>query len=349
MPGYSLSSFRGTPGACLKDVLARNSSKHRHAEALACLEQSRDFFIVGTDKGIEAARPLALYYSFMNLVKAFCLTRGTAGTFDRAQHGLSAPATGSGTSIDHTTLDAYRSPNRENRLQVFDELRSTLIGQHSPKQSLIELGYVLPQILPGHRLWAQATGQRERFISLHDIQFWRNKDTREVWLRVYLVAHDLSRVGISHRSFLELSGLGIDFKEVDTDKEPAASQLICFEQIQPAMYPANHPADVLNDLVAGIKPRLWATVATASPYRRYYAYLCPKNERDSLLPQILSIYALTYYLGSVTRYRPQEFEYLLSGKFGPRVQDFVVGQPLQFLYLMVSEIAQHDITKPSIL
>ena len=61
------------------------------------------------------------------------------------------------------------------------------------------------------------------------------------------------------------------------------------------------------------------------------------------------MYAVTFYLGSITRYRPHHFDALLRGGFGPRVRDFVTGQPLQFLYLMASEIAQREITRPSIL
>jgi hypothetical protein len=40
------------------------------------LQQAQDFFSAGTERGFESARPLALYYSYMNLVKSLCLTRG---------------------------------------------------------------------------------------------------------------------------------------------------------------------------------------------------------------------------------------------------------------------------------
>ena len=91
------------------------------------------------------------------------------------------------------------------------------------------------------------------------------------------------------------------------------------------------------------------TVSTIPPYRRYYVYLCPLAEQQHRLPQLLSMYAVTFYLGSITRYRPHHFDALLKGAFGPRVRDFVTGQPLQFLYLMASEMAKRDIARPSIL
>jgi hypothetical protein len=77
--------------------------------------------------------------------------------------------------------------------------------------------------------------------------------------------------------------------------------------------------------------------------------LCPAAEQPARLSQILSTYAITYYLGSITRYRPHHYDAITKSTFGPRIQDFVTGQPLQFLYLMASEFARQDVTKPSIL
>jgi hypothetical protein len=66
------------------------------------------------------------------------------------------------------------------------------------------------------------------------------------------------------------------------------------------------------------------------------------------MPQLASIYALTFYLGSVTRYRPNAFRELMNGAFEPRISDFVAGHAAQFVYLMASEFARRDVTKPSI-
>jgi hypothetical protein len=51
----------------------------------------------------------------------------------------------------------------------------------------------------------------------------------------------------------------------------------------------------------------------------------------------------------LTRYRPHHFPNITSSAYGPRVQDFVTGQPQQFLYLLASEFAEREIAKPSIL
>src|SRR5438552_1418487 len=88
---YALQSllFALDPWAVIKRGIEEECPKGRRPEALACLEQARDFYSSATQAGIVASRPLTLYYSFMNLAKAFCLTRGARTTFDQAQHGIS--------------------------------------------------------------------------------------------------------------------------------------------------------------------------------------------------------------------------------------------------------------------
>ena len=102
------------------------------------------------------------------------------------------------------------------------------------------------------------------------------------------------------------------------------------------------------NLVKSVRDYLWVTVASVPPYRRYYLYLAPTADHAQLLPQLLSIYAVTFYLGSITRYRPHHFDKIVDSPMGPRIEEFISGQPLQFIYLMASEFAEQDVTKPSI-
>jgi len=336
--------FALDPWAIIRQVVESECQARRRKEALACLEQAEDFYSVGIGRGVEAARPLALYYSYMNLLKAFCLTRGAPVSFDQAAHGLSERLRGNRRELVDAFLEATPSPQR-NRLQNFDELLRVLTGHPLAGPTQYDLTALLPQILSGHRLWSQAADRQERFVAVDDIQFWHDLGTRELWIRVYFLSEDLSRLGVGHRRLLQESGLVATFREVASD----AQGKLCFEQIARLPCPNNYPADHLHRLVDIIRPNLWVTVATIPPYRRYYIYLCPPAERPHLLPQLLSMYAVTFYLGSITRYRPHHFDALLKGNYGPRVRDFVTGQPLQFLYLMASELAQRDIAKPSIL
>ncbi|WP_421884188.1 YaaC family protein [Methylibium sp.] len=347
---YALQSllFALDPWAIIVRAIETRCPKARRPEALACIEQARDFFASATQVGAVSARPLTLYYSFMNVVKAYCLTHGVQPTFDKAQHGLSEQLRAPSRELVDAYLRAFPSPNGAGVLQNFAEFKAAVSGTGLAANTDFDLPLLLPQIVPGHRLWAQGAHKAERFIATREIQFWNEPANRTMWLRIYLVADDLSRLTVSHRRLLTESGMAPSFREVACAETWENRPLICLEQVAPMAY-VNYPADQLHELVAPVRHLFWMTVSTVTPYRRYYVYLCPPAERPALLPQLLSIYAISYYLGSITRYRPHHFDLVSTGTLGPRIQDFITGQPLQFIYLMASEFAEQDVTKPAIL
>jgi hypothetical protein len=97
-----------------------------------------------------------------------------------------------------------------------------------------------------------------------------------------------------------------------------------------------------------VRHHLWRTILIMPPYRRYYLYAAPAAEHPQVLPQVLSIYTLTYYLGSIVRYRPHHFDVILEGEYGPFIEAFLNDQPAQFIYLMASEFAEKEVTKAAI-
>jgi hypothetical protein len=159
---------------------------------------------------------------------------------------------------------------------------------------------LIPQIVPGHRMWAMAAKKTERFIATHDIQYWSDHPARQMWLKFYFVANDLTRLSITHARLLAESRLGPDFREVSCNETHNGQPLLCFEQVNQHQY-QNYPADELHALVAQVRNRLWMTVATVPPYRRFYVYLAPTTEQLFIVPQLLSIYAITYYLALSAR------------------------------------------------
>jgi len=64
---------------------------------------------------------------------------------------------------------------------------------------------------------------------------------------------------------------------------------------------------------------------------------------------MLSIYLLMFFFGSVTRYSPLYFEDLLDSKYGPLFDTFISESPMQFLYLMASDILDREVSKPAII
>jgi hypothetical protein len=317
------------------------------SEASSYIAQAQDFYTSALSSNIHAAKPVQLYYSYLNIAKAFVICRGIQPSLAQIQHGLNEAVTPGGHEFLNAYIKFWSSPNNRGVLQAFDEFMRALGVSRPPNGAENPIVHLVPQILSGHRLWAAAAAMNERFIALQRIQFIENRKSKRVWLRIYLFADDVRRLGYSQNSVLTDAGLATDFRKVKCVEKVDGRALICIEQITTEVY-GRHGVDIAATLVASIKGSLWATVGSSPPYRRYYLYLCPAGERPSVISQIASIYALTFYLGSVTRYRPNAFSDLLDGPFGPRVSEFVAGQPAQFVYLMASEFARRDVTRPSI-
>lgn len=346
---YGLQSnlFAADPWTIIRDKVRTDCPLSARQEANACVEQASDFFGSSQTSIITAARPLQLYYCFLNLVKALILTKGKVPTFDQAGHGLSERLTPGGRELRDAYLEAYPSPGARGNRQVFGEFYKLLYGRNVTANTRYDLSLLIPQILPGHRLWASAANKQERFISIHEIRFKQNS-ANELWLDLMVIADDLTRLGVTRKQFLEESRLLATFHEVQCLETLGQHKLLCFEQTSRTRF-AHRPSDEIQSLVDGFKENIWVTVNGAQPYRRYYVYLAPPPEHSAVLHQLLSIYAVTFYLGSITRYRPQLFDTFLADAFGPRIEEFVSVQPLQFIYLMASEFAMQEVTKPALI
>jgi len=55
-----------------------------------------------------------------------------------------------------------------------------------------------------------------------------------------------------------------------------------------------------------------------------------------------------FYLSSITRYRPHQFDRILEQRYGPFIQAFLNDQPQQFLFLMSSLFSKRDVTKAAL-
>lgn len=340
--------FAIDPWVIMKDSITKQiQNDQSKEEALSYIDQAEDFYKSALQSQIDAAKPVQLYYSYLNIVKAFILCRNQHNSLPRIGHGISESLPQGGKEFKDAYIDCWKSPDNQGRIQAFDEFSQALGYSRLQGRRRIPIANLVPQILPGHRLWASAANKKERFLSLQRIQFTHDTSTKEVWLRFYLYHDDLPRLGHSQHVVLRQSGTNKDFRIVECIERKENRDLICFENTTPLSY-ARHGVDMAERLAKDVKDKLWSTVTSVSPYRRYYLYLCPPHAQPHLLPQLASIYALTFYLGSVTRYRPTVFRSILEGAYGPRISEFVSGQPAQFIYLMASEFAKRDVTQPAI-
>jgi len=184
-------------------------------------------------------------------------------------------------------------------------------------------------------------------LTIEDFDVLHPPATKQVWLNLYLNRKDLERINISEARVLSQADLA-EFEVASGYSWYSPKDLICYQQRNPDSYLAD-PAEALTQIIRRSRNKIWDTVKTASPYRKPYIYCCPPAEQRVRLPQMLSIYLLMFFLGSVTRYSPGDFEDILDSKYGPFFDTFISESPMQLLYLMASDILGREVSKPAII
>ena len=122
-----------------------------------------------------------------------------------------------------------------------------------------------------------------------------DQQARSLWLSMILYRDDISRLGVGHSALLHGCRLGTRFRQVKSSEAIGDRRLIVYEQLDPVTYRAR-PSDDVPALVTSFKNDIWTVVGTGHPYRRYYVYVAPTPDHPMVVPQLLSVYALMYYL-----------------------------------------------------
>jgi hypothetical protein len=342
--GFQSRIFTSNPWAVIEEGIAQKCPKNLRKSAYAFRDQAQDFFEMGQASKLTYAKPLPFYYSFLNLVKAFVLMAGKGISDYRPQHGLSENARDR--QVEGATIKVHSySSHRRNAVADF---YFALTGNQLLQTKSLRLGHLLPQILFGHRLWCSAAGTRDRFVPIRKIEFIENRADRKTWLRAVLKREELRRSSISQQVLLRGSRLCNDwaFVRVD-DAEFPEDKFLWIEAVAPRQY-THRASDELFEVAGELKKNLWSSVLLHPPYRRYYLYVAPQNEQSAVLPQLLSMFVVIFFLGSITRYRPHHFERLLETRYGPHLIGAVDEIPMQFIYLLASEMLSREVTKSSI-
>jgi hypothetical protein len=131
------------------------------------------------------------------------------------------------------------------------------------------------------------------------------------------------------------------FREVLTQKLSPVSDEIWFET-QPTTGQRRGIDPAIRRLSVALQTLHLATILTNQGYRYY---VCSVSPRD-WLPSLAAGYASIFYLGSVTRYKPDDFDKILSGGYSWVVGELLATYPLQFVYGLASELAGVDVVRP---
>lgn len=345
--GLQASLYATNPWAIIRSAIHRDSPASGRAEALAYLEQAQYFHEAATQSGEWAAKPLLLYYSFLNAAKSYVITRSVRPTLDRAHHGVSERLSPGGVELEDAYLDVHPSPTSGSQ-QVLALFWEALSGYQIPLRLRLDLPYLLPQIVTGHRIWCDVANSNERFIALEAIEIRQDRKSKELWAVLQLHSGTLSQNGLTGVQLLRGSQFFGVFRSVRGFHDSSVNEtMLQYEQTTTISY-SHRPSDRIPGLIEGFRHRIWTVATTNRPFREYYLYVAPTPERIQVLPQLIAVYSLAFYLGSITRYRPQHFDGIMNSPFGGVLQEFLTSQPTQFLYLLASEFARREITRPAL-
>lgn len=344
--GVHSTLFATEPWNIIRHSLEGISDATGKKQALAFLIQARDFFEAARNSEVSAAKPLLLYYSFLNLVKSFVVKR-TGAALGVVHHGLSEkPPVTEGAVHGSVSIDILKEPEQSAFVMFARSLDASLPEPPHPKTHLqLRSQDFLAQILVGHRVFCQAENIVERFISVDSIDYVQDTDDKEIWLRARAFADDFIRLGYPMTSLSRYLTGDIGWQSVKCSRSKNARRIIEAETTEVVEY-GHRPSQVIGDLSRFSRSRLWRSVTAYPPYRKYYIYV--PSQAQTLLNQLLTIYVATFYFGSITRYKPEQYDHLLRSPLGPFIFEFFANQPSQFLYLMASEFIEQEVSRAAI-
>ena len=315
------------------------------SQASAFLAQARDFYSASASSDVRAAKPLLLYYSFLNLAKAL-VVKTSGATLGRIIHGLSEqlPST-SGAIHGDVLVQAHRGNSQSAFLLLADALQTSQAQTFNTLPFRVRSEDFLAQVLIGHRVYAQGTGIKERFISLEQLRYVHDSNRKTAWLSVRAFADDFTRLGYPLTGLSRSLTKGVDWRNVNSGAHLGGRRLLEAETMREWGY-SHRPSQVLSAISDDVRLALWRSVLSVPPYRKYYIYRATSSQ--IVLDQLLSIYLASFYFGSITRYKPEQFEDILESDIGPFVLEFFENQPSQFLYLMSSEFVKQEVARAAI-
>ena len=338
--------FATEPWNIIQHKLENLTDTNARRQALAFLVQSHDFFTADQNSDVSAAKPLLLYYSFLNLAKCLIVKRkGTA--LGDVRHGLieNRPAR-SGAINGSVKINITKNPKSSAFIMFAQALGASLPTPTAPDSAVeVRSTDFLNQVLIGHRVFCQAVDIKERFISLDRIEYMQDKTARKTWLRVRAYADDFTRLNYRLKDLSKYLGATGTWRNVNCPDDIDGRPIIEAETVYATDY-SQRPSQALSKISNDVRHYLWRSVTAYPPYRKYYIYL--PSSKQTVLSQLLTIYIATFYFGSITRYKPEQFDNILKSSIGPFVFEFFSNQPTQFLYLMASEFMDQEVARAAI-
>ena len=297
-------------------------------QACAYLEQSFEFFEAAKNPRT-GSKPLLYYYCFLNLAKLLFLFKKI--NFPIAlMHGIKDPRENERERLQFQGQSVKILSTRGDHSNLFPELIRALAGK--VKTGDIKVIDLISQIPGIHLSYSSIVRRSPSFIPIENKIVKSNGS--EVWAQFSIkIRNDNDRLNINKLRARHI------FSSLYHQISNSTKNEVWFES-----NPETGRNRGIDNAIKKLQDKLsmigiWSLL-TNRGYRFYF------STYSKWLPQLASMYAVMFYLGSITRYRPYDFDKILKGGFAWLVEEFLTTQPTQFLYVLASTLAEVDIVKP---
>jgi len=268
-----------------------------------------------------------IYYSVLNLVKTFLLTKDYDLENTIEFHGLTLPS-------DKKTELKISSGSNGAGINIFYEFAKE-IGCPVQAGSSITLDDMVGEIVEVHEMCfnlGKLVSNKRKFLPI-EIRILTNKPRRNKL--TYEILFEKKNSNLMRTDRFE-TGILRSKLEKQADDEKRKDCKIYHAKLQ-LNYTKTSNISWRNNyrtICKEIEDLNVVTMLTRNGYR-YYLNLQPPKYKSSVY-----FYALMYYIGSVARYRPTLNAEILEGDYSAIFNEVMNTCPKQFLYFMVSKITK---------
>lgn len=283
---------------------------------LSLLEQAKNFY-TSADIAPIKSKPLLYYYSFLNLAKIVLNFNYNYGETADYIHGLSER----NNTTFHTSDITLQPISRPGRVKVASELYELFNQVTTTANTTINLKDVLLHCVGIHRAYSEIYKIDEVFCKLSNPNYYRNG--RTIGMKANIQCNKNESTDLLARGY----------NIVHEDNEYYLIEEYTTTRYQPAR-------DDYYSLSKQIRDKgIWYFLGG----KDYTMYL--SKSANHRYPTEMTIYWTIYYLGSITRYRPNLFDDIFNDMERWLLSEFLTTQPKQLLYLMTSKMVGSNVLK----
>lgn len=318
------------PWAFLSELVSGRVDRRQRETGFSYIGQAWELYQAASNPPV-GSRPVLYYYSFLNLVKAALLIRGAPLAL-KPDHGIADPKSNQRRRLRLGGQHVLIQGQATDHSQLFAEFVHLLGG--NPRRRELPVVELLAQIPSIHRTFMRVTRRRSLFTPIHDAHVLHADGA--VWARVTL-RNDDGDVRATLPALRHRRGFRRHFYQTQTTQ----AREVWLET--PTAPGRRRGIDGAIQTVAGhFRAVGLSTVLTGNGYRFYFCNVAPRHQ----LPRLAATYGAFFYLGSISRYKPDAFDSLVSGGFSWVVHELIATEPAQFVYTLASELAGVDVVRP---